>query len=176
MAKNKVSISTTGFTLIEILVTIAIVGLMLVVSVPTFRDYKYRNDLSRGADLIQSAIYETKNLALSPQTDKNEDTGYYVIEFISGNEGNMVSIYEAASESTVFEDMILVKKFDLPEGVVLDAGSLPADGIFYSIEKQGEIIKPVENVEIKISHEDIIGSNNLKTISVNHVTGQVSIK
>lgn len=173
---RKICRKSNGFTLVEILVTIAIVGLMLIVSVPAFRNYKDKNDLSRGADLMQAAIYETKNLALSPQTDKKDSTGYYVIRFNSIYGNDEVAIYEAPSVDSGLNDMTLVKKFDLPQGLSLQLGDSDNIEIFYSIEDQGKIAKPTSNVELKIKHDNIEGDNNTKTIFVNHITGQVTIK
>lgn len=167
-----------GFTLVEILVTISIVALLMIISIPSFRNYKYRNDLSRGADLIQSAVYEARNLALAPQTDKADDSGYYVIRFTDESNGNEVAIYEADSEITEFDNMILVKKLDLPSGILIEEGvaNFPTDGIFFSIEKQGKIVKPEENSDIVIRHKNINSDNDSKTITVNHVTGQATIE
>lgn len=167
----------SGFTLIEILVTIAIVGLLLIVSVPAFRNYKYKNDLARGADMVQSAIYEAKNLALAPQVEKSDDVGYYVIKFTPASEGNEFYIYEAEDENTPYSSGNLVKKFDLPTGVKFDNTLLP-EGIVFSIKDQAKIVKPKDDAYIKIYHEKIkSGDKNAdRTIIVNHITGQVSIE
>lgn len=165
-------INDKGFTLIEILVTIAIVSLLLVISVPNFRDYKYKNDLSRGADLVQSAIYEAKNLALAPQTEKDKDTGYYAISFESDT--NIMSLNEVKSEFVDSPERILVKKFDMPSDISFEEDITKE--IVFSIEEQGKIIKPSEDAVIKIKNKKIKSGRNIKTIFVNKVTGQVNIE
>lgn len=161
-----------GFTLIEILVTIVIVGIILTASIPAFRNYRFRNELSQAAQMVQSSVYETRNLALAPQADKQEDTGYYVIEFNS--ETDEMLMYEAADKNGVYDEKNLVKKIYLPEKVKFSS-DLSSNKIVFSIKDQGRIVTPEEDITIGINHEKI-KNNNTKVILVNHVTGQASIE
>lgn len=161
-----------GFTLIEILVTITIVGLLLVVSIPNFRSFKYKNDLARAAEIVQSGIYETRNLALAPSVDKLEATKYYV--FSAEAEGNIFKINEAAylpdQVGSETSSMTLVQTGSLPANVKFDNN----EEIYFSIEKQGKIEEIVGYNPLIISHSSL--KNIVKDIEINTVTGQVTIK
>lgn len=160
-----------GFTLIEILVTITIVAFLLIVSIPAFRNYQYKNDLTRSADMVQSAIYETKNLSLAPQIDKQNNTTYYAINFDSGT--NQMIIYEASSDTTLPSDGTLVKTFDLPNNIIFSDDTVA--NIYFSIAKQGKIVgSDTQDIIITIS-SDKLEKNNTKTIEVNNITGQVKM-
>ena len=160
-----------GFTLIEILVTITIVGLLLVISVPNFRSYKNKNDLSRAAAIVQSGIYETRNLALAPGISKQEETKYYVFSADTGE-----NVYKI-SESTYLPNdigaenssMTLIETGNLPENVKFDND----EKIYFSIEKQGKIEDVEGNNPLVISHNSL--KNTTKSIETNIVTGQVTI-
>lgn len=162
-----------GFTLIELLVTISIVVVFLVVSLPVFQDYRYRNDLGRAADLIQSGIYETRNLALAPRVDKQKDSQYYAIK-INGN-SNKYEIYETQNTNGVAGGK-LVGSYQIPSNclfvVPLNYGTDII--IYFSIKDLAKIEKPVSDIKFDVSHRKI--SEQKKSIDVNYITGQVIIK
>jgi prepilin-type N-terminal cleavage/methylation domain-containing protein len=160
-----------GFTLVELLVTIGIVALILVVSIPSFRNYKDRNDLFRGAEIVQSAIYETRSLALSPQATKDNSTQYYMIKI---NHQDSFEIYESPDIDMEDSNLKLVKTIYLPTNIVLS--EVPEDidnGIYFSIVDQGKIVGLSNDIEFSISSTKI---DNEKIIKINRVTGQVVIK
>jgi len=171
--KSSNKIFQNGFTLIELLVTISIVVIFLVVSLPVFQDYRYRNDLSRAADLIQSGIYETRNLALAPRVDKSKDSQYYAIKINSNS--NNYEIYETPNTNGI-SGGLLVGSYQIPSNCLFIIPSKYGSEIiiYYSIKNLAKIEKPNEDIFFDISHRKI--SQLKKIIDVNYITGQVFIK
>lgn len=171
--KKKIKIlknnSKNGFTLIEMLVTIGIIAIMLVVSIPGFNNYKAINNIKNIANRIQSTIYESRSLALSPPIEKKENTEYFGI-VIKKNPNNIVEVQKF--EAGDFENINIIDTYLLPQGYDLD-NELE---IFFSISKAGKIeqIIPDENIVVlelkKIDNEKL-----KKYIIINKITSQVII-
>lgn len=198
----------SGMSLIELLVTMAIIMLLLVVGVPGYRNYSYSNDLDQAAQDVKNAILETKNMALAPAADKLSTTSVweclswgggwfshfcvaygdvshsadsYMVGIYSQNSsadmGRMIISY-ASSEITETSPNAnsIIKDFKLPSSVNFQQWW----GIKFSIADQGKITfasaggPDGDDVVLEIKNTKL-SSNNARTITINKITGQVSI-
>lgn len=154
-----------GFTLVELMVAIAIMGLMLGFLIPGLRGYEQRNRLDRTAQNIRGTILETKNYALAPRSSATNNPEFYSIHFLPaiGSNPGKYQIFEG-------NNAVPNKLFTLPDGVSF--GTLPTN-IDFSIPEQGKIINQTEDV-ITVQIQDT--NNNVRNIIINKETGQVEIK
>ncbi|MDO8513161.1 MAG: prepilin-type N-terminal cleavage/methylation domain-containing protein [bacterium] len=66
--------SKFGFTLIELMITISIMGILTVVMIPAIRSFDRRNKVTSAAEQLKSAILEARNYSMSPRfSDTNID-------------------------------------------------------------------------------------------------------
>lgn len=80
-----------GFTLIEVLISIAIIAVLSALLVPSIDRSLSRNNLANDVDLLRSKIEETRLLAGSTQQADSKTTGYYAL-FLPGGTNTYFSI------------------------------------------------------------------------------------
>ncbi len=107
-----------GMSLIELLVTIAIIGIVTVFAVPSFRGLQGRQDMRVAQGVIQSALYRLDQLALAPpaitqdtgQLSDFDIVGYGLIFYSSGRPG-ATPVTVADCSVTVTNDFIATVKY-----------------------------------------------------------------
>lgn len=65
-----------GFTLIELILSVAILSIILIISVPLTQRYVVRNDMEALSNIIVQDLYRAQNLARSAENDSS--WGVYV--------------------------------------------------------------------------------------------------
>jgi prepilin-type N-terminal cleavage/methylation domain-containing protein len=88
-----------GVTLIELIVSIFIIGLFTLVVIPAYGKYSQQIELKGAAEQVKSALLEAQSLALNPRADsvdiwqfKNENGPCYQVDFkneINPNRGSI---------------------------------------------------------------------------------------
>jgi len=114
---------SAGFTLIELVVILAIVGVVLAVTLPGIGGYQDSTKLKAAAERLVSLIEHCRETAISRQTtvvfvrESDRQCSYFI-----DDNGNFQ--YDQQ------EDMFTPSEF--PEGVVIDCSALsPADSLFF---------------------------------------------
>lgn len=163
-----------AFTLIELLITISIMMLFLIVSLPAFRQYGYLNELNQAVGTIENGITETQTLSFAPTTNKNIQLNCYYIILTQ----NDYSIYAAKySNGTIETDsQVKISSASVPKNVKISA--VPSK-IIYSIASQGRIIYPTSNLltngemAIQLIHDKLNSTLNSKKVILKVETGQI---
>lgn len=150
----------SGFTLIEILVGLTIIGLLFGVGYVNFRDFSRRQAIAGAAKLLQGDLRLAQQQASSGQkpddincNDPNTLTGYFF---------NVVS----SSEYTIFAgcsagySLILSKDVTLPPGISIASTQNP---ILFKVLGAGTNIPQGSTITITLTQE---ATNNISTISV----------
>lgn len=185
-----------GFTLIEILVVVLIVGILTTLLIVDFRKGKMRDDLKQGAMLISESLRKVQNLAMTGRLAESSGQsakgfGIYINKSLSPNEfkifGDVLNEgYYAPNDDILIEEGIV----KLPNNVnitTIEATISPANDpaifgdIIHIIYKPtvprptiwiNWLVDDVNSIHIKVIHT-ITGEN--KSIRLNVLTGQVEI-
>lgn len=169
-----------GFSLIEVVISIAIVALMLGVGVPAFRDYGRLASLRQAAADIQLAILQAHNLSLAPETAKSAPQNYYGVQFVPPDEYRVIRCKEqVASVSRCEQDTDdVVAQYQLEQGISFE-GSQPSY-LGYLVGAGGRpTIPPIPNNIITIRSAFVQppgGELARMRLEVNPVTGQVNVQ
>lgn len=102
MNKNKWLLFCRGFTLIELMTVMAIIGIVILITVPNFYNYVSRQRLESAALQIASDIRYLQQIALAEQS-----ASYYIV------------FYTKYEYYNLMKNTKVIKKVELPLGVNL---------------------------------------------------------
>ncbi|MCL5795074.1 MAG: prepilin-type N-terminal cleavage/methylation domain-containing protein [Patescibacteria group bacterium] len=141
-----------AFTLNELLITIAIIGLLLIVGIPAFQRFSKSQVLQNSGKDIQNAILEAQSLSLAPRSASggNDLQGYMIV--ISQNERSY-NIYEIKNNAGT-----LVKNSQLPDKLKIDS----TIAFYFDIAQRGLISFYQQAQPTGDNNIDIAGANFTK--------------
>ncbi len=148
-----------GFTLIELLLSIAVIGILSMISVPIYQSFQNKNDLNIARDTIVQALRQTQTLAYSSYRD--DDWGLHIgVLQISGerepdpdneNENIGLVIFKGNDYGT--------RDKDSDEKIKLSNGIMRAEKNIIFTKFSGELQEPNEII--------IYSNNSTSTITIN---------
>lgn len=164
-----------GFTLIELIVTMAIIVILLAVSIPAFRSFGQANQLYRTSQDIKALVELARSSALAPSTGKTAGVDKYKIIFSQSEK--QIAFYE--DDLANYLEVIKLPsdyqwKFYSP---LLETASSEVI-VYYLITDQGKVssIQPeITTSEIKIGLKDTSLAENEDEviITINKETGLI---
>lgn len=128
-----------GFTLIELLVTLTIVAILIAIFIPTFDEFKRRQEPLKYAQTIINAIAQARNNAMAPPVVDTTSTGhrFYGIT-ITISSDNKSSYYQFTSAPITDDNLPDFFKIHYPDGE-LAKNQLPINTVFVADIEPSEI-------------------------------------
>ncbi len=180
-----------GFTLIELIISTAIIMMILTTMLPAFVRFQRDQDLLTAAQKVRDAIYQAQNYALAPRVEKIGNGDYYRIYFYNEQTDNptdagydIQELQVTTVNGTEINTWQTVQSGRLPRFVVICSVSsspliptkspIANNTIQYSITQLGHIIEPhtVDTFFVRLWQTRI---NRYRDVTINAQTGQVQL-
>lgn len=164
--------STTGFTLIEMIVSIGIIILISLVCLPLLKNNATKAKFDSQIDKVISAFREAESLALSGQLVNSAAPSGYGVNLVN-NTSEIIVFIDQNSDKKYNNGEAITSKINLEEGVKVSSVSMDVFWDFLNGEIYLNAEKPASNPIITIIFAQT-NSTKTATIKVNSITGQIS--
>lgn len=191
MAATRLTRQPSGFTLVELMISTAVILMILTVSLPAFTAFQRRQSLLNAGQLLRDAILETHNYALAPRAGENGQPGkesgadrYRILFIHAASPGYVIE----EQQSAVSQPWKTLKRGYLPRDIQfcdLSAETIyttedpvgigqSAKGLIYSISGFGKIVGPQTSGNITLTLKQVSLAERAR-VTINIDTGRVDV-
>lgn len=190
--RNKPSMKSTAFSLIEVLIVVAIAGILMTLTVPAVGNLMAANNIARAGQQLNDQIALARQLASTRGQSvivvlyKPDGTNYSALQ-IKGGKG----FSNALTRPTVFPENFFLNPAQSPlldeitanttnSGTARIAGKTSAEGLFFTIRASGRVEPDlIAGTNNYLTVARWTGSefltNNLTTVAIDPLNGRTSL-
>jgi len=164
---NPARISSPAFTLIELLIVIAIIGILTAITIPSFSNFNNKQRLSQAAKQIKNDLRSAQNRAINGIKD-SDDNKVWGIQFASPNVYSYTlytcSELDTAQSPCLCSDQVFTTTKSLANTFVIDVS---ATSIFVFDEISGAVCDSSSLLGVGASSSvDLSLSGSTRTVTV----------
>ncbi len=109
-----------GFTLIEMIIVIALIAVMIAFTIPNLRDGRSRQEVRQARDQFTADLRFAQSLATEQNIQKKDQAQVYTVGVYINKAGNSYTIFEDSDTTAGFSgDDIVVKKVALTDNAFI---------------------------------------------------------
>jgi prepilin-type N-terminal cleavage/methylation domain-containing protein len=170
----------TGFSFIELMTVVAIMALLIMASMPMFRNYTRGKNLNEGTNMVISALRKTRNAAITERKmyktafdTINQAVGIYLVVDSDPNNDQLVENWQKLSEFVNF-DTTVANKWYTGNNLGSHYFKYPAEEIYYiEFKTSGSSNSGIYEQKVLLLEES---TSDTKLITVNALTGKIGVE
>ena len=161
----------SGFTVVELMIVLAIMGIMLVLAVPSFVQFTRNSRIKSGSQMVVSALRTARSYAITKRKNHRViiDTVMNAVKVYEDDMGTL-SDWKVMPKTIVISSDDISKSLDVPYPD--DSAAITSSKLMVEFKPTGATTTSYSSVEIQVSDDDKTNPDT-SYIEIMRLTGRV---